>query len=155
MTRFGSEPPGDPFGLNRFVEAQAASYAQALAELRAGRKRSHWSWYVLPQVAGLGASPMSVRYAIRSLAEARAYLEHPLLEARLRECVAAMNAHTGSSASRILGEIDALKFRSCLTLFAQASGSEAVFVEALDKYFSGDADPATLAILAAQQGPER
>lgn len=145
------DQPGDPFDLNRFVEAQAASYRDALAELRSGRKRTHWSWYVLPQVAGLGSSPMSVRYAIRSLAEAKAYLEHPVLGARLRECVAAMNDLTGSSASQILGEIDAQKFRSCLTLFAQASGSEAIFAEALDKYFSGNADTATLAMLARQR----
>ena len=151
MARFESDPPDDPFALERFVQAQEASYRQALDELRAGRKRSHWSWYVLPQVAGLGSSPMSVRYAIRSLAEAKAYLEHPLLGARLRECVAAMNAQPGSNASRILGEIDACKFRSCLTLFARASDSQAIFVQALDKFFGGEADAATLAILAGQQ----
>lgn len=145
--------PEDRFDLNRFLEAQEASYRQALSELRAGRKRTHWSWYILPQVIGLGSSAMSVRYAIKSLAEARAYLEHPVLGARLRECVAAMNAHAGFSASQVLGEIDAQKFRSCLTLFAQASGgSEPVFDEALNKYFSGQPDTATLAILASQKG---
>src|SRR6185295_11457479 len=99
-----SHPPGqpeDPFDLARFVQAQASSYQRALAELRAGEKRSHWSWFILPQMLGLGSSAMSVRYAIRSLAEARAYLEHPVLGLRLRECVAAMNGHSGLSASRI------------------------------------------------------
>jgi uncharacterized protein (DUF1810 family)/catechol 2,3-dioxygenase-like lactoylglutathione lyase family enzyme len=139
----------DPFELERFLEAQATSYAQALSELRAGRKRTHWSWFILPQIVGLGASPMSVRFAIRSLAEARAYLEHPVLGARLRECVAAMNSHTGLGASEVLGEIDAQKFRSCLTLFAHADSSEPVFGEALDKYFSGTPDAATLGILGA------
>lgn len=146
-----SSQTSDPFHLSRFVEAQEASYQQALSELHAGRKQSHWSWYILPQVLGLGSSPMSVRYAIRSMAEAKAYLEHPLLGTRLRECVAAMNMHSGVSASEILGEIDAEKFRSCLTLFARAVGSESVFAEALSKYFSGRPDAATLAILASQQ----
>lgn len=146
-----SSQTSDPFHLSRFVEAQEASYQQALSELRAGKKQSHWSWYILPQVLGLGSSPMSVRYAIRSMAEAKAYLEHPLLGTRLRECVAAMNMHSGVSASEILGEIDAEKFWSCLTLFARAVGSESVFAEALRKYFSGRPDAATLAILASQQ----
>ncbi len=143
--------PHDPFDLNRFLAAQEASYQQALSELHAGRKRTHWSWFILPQVLGLGTSPMSVRYAIRSLAEAKAYLEHPVLGARLRECVAAMNTLTGLSASQVLGEIDAQKFRSCLTLFAHAGNSEPVFSEALRKYFSSELDAATLAILASQQ----
>ena len=141
-------PPNDPHDLDRFVQAQAASYAQALAELRAGRKRSHWSWFILPQVAGLGSSAMATRYAIRSLAEAKAYLGHPLLGARLRECVAAMNAHSETGARDILGDVDATKFRSCLTLFARASPSEPLFAEALDRFFSGEPDEATLAILA-------
>jgi uncharacterized protein (DUF1810 family) len=141
-------PPNDPHDLDRFVQAQAASYAQALAELRAGRKRSHWSWFILPQVDGLGSSAMATRYAIRSLAEAKAYLGHPLLGARLRECVAAMNAHSGTSARDILGDVDATKFRSCLTLFAQACPSEPLFAEALDRFFAGEPDQATLAILA-------
>ena len=145
------DQPIDPFDLNRFVKAQEASYQQALSELRAGRKRTHWSWYILPQVIGLGSSAMSVRYAVKSLAEAKAYLDHPVLGARLRECVAAMNAHTGLRASQVLGDIDAQKFRSCLTLFAQAGSSEPVFDEALNKYFSGRPDAATLAMLASQQ----
>ena len=144
--------PNDPHDLDRFIQAQESSYRQALAELRAGRKESHWSWYVLPQIQGLGSSAMSVRYAIKSLAEARAYLEHPLLGARLRECVAAMNAHTGLSAADILGGIDAQKFRSCLTLFSQVAGPASVFGEALDKYFPGKPDAVTLAVLARQLG---
>jgi len=144
--------PNDQFDLGRFLAAQEASYQQALSELRAGQKRSHWSWYILPQMLGLGSSPMSVRFAIRSQAEAKAYLEHPILGARLRECVAAINTHTGLSATQILGAIDAQKFRSCLTLFAQAGGSEPVFGEALNKYFSGKPDAATLALLASEHG---
>ncbi len=147
-----SNHPHDPYDLARFVEAQNATYEEALSELRAGKKRSHWIWYILPQVQGLGSSPMSVRYAIKSLAEAKAYLEHPVLGARLRECVAAMNAHAELSASSVLGQLDAQKFLSCLTLFARATTAESVFARALDKYFSGNPDAATLAILASQQG---
>jgi uncharacterized protein (DUF1810 family) len=143
-------PSSDPYDLDRFVEAQASIYPQALAELRAGRKRSHWSWYILPQIRGLGSSANSVRYALSGLAEARAYLDHPVLGARLRECVDAMNAHVGLSAAAILGDIDALKFRSCLTLFARVSGADSPFREALSKYFSGSEDPATIAVLSRQ-----
>jgi uncharacterized protein (DUF1810 family) len=138
----------DSYNLSRFVEAQSSSYGEALAELRAGHKQTHWSWYVFPQIRGLGSSAMSVRYAISSIAEARAYLEHPLLGARLRECVRTMNAHRGLSAVQILGDIDAQKFCSCLTLFAQAAPSETIFDDALKKYFGGASDAATLAILA-------
>src|SRR5262245_21883095 len=119
----------DPYDLNRFVEAQASNYEDALAELRAGRKRSHWSWYIFPQVRGLGSSPMSVRYSIGSKAEAGAFLADPVLGPRLRECVRAMLAHRGLSASHILGDIDAQKFRSCLTLFALAAPTEQIFRE--------------------------
>jgi uncharacterized protein (DUF1810 family) len=140
----------DPYNLNRFVEAQASNYDEALAELRAGHKQTHWSWYVFPQVRGLGSSAMSVRYAIGSKAEASAYLEHPVLGARLRECLKAMNAHRGMSAERILGDIDAQKFRSCLTLFAQAAPTETVFSESLNRFFNGAPDSATLAILTGQ-----
>jgi len=147
-----SSQPDDPFDLNRFLDAQRVNYEEALTELRAGRKETHWSWYVLPQVSGLGASNMAARFAIRSLAEAKAYLEHPVLGARLRECVAAMTAHTRLSAVQILGEIDAQKFRSCLTLFSEAKKSESLFNDALDKYFAGRPDTATLAILAGQKG---
>jgi uncharacterized protein (DUF1810 family) len=148
----------DPFDLQRFVDAQARDHAQALAELRAGHKRSHWIWYVLPQLRGLGMSGMSQRYGIGSMAEARAYLAHPLLGPRLRECVAALVAHRGRrSAVELLGSIDALKCRSCLTLFdAAAAGAEPLFADALDAFFDGERDPATLARLAvANEGSSR
>jgi len=138
----------DPFDLARFVQAQEGCHDEALAEIRAGRKRTHWSWFVLPQVAGLGSSAMSQRYAISGLAEARAYLAHPVLGARLRECVAAMNAHGGHrSAQAVLGDIDALKFRSCLTLFAKAAPDDALFREGLRRFFEGRPDPVTLELL--------
>jgi uncharacterized protein (DUF1810 family) len=138
----------DPYNLNRFVEAQAAIYAEALAELQSGSKQTHWSWYIFPQIRGLGSSPTSVRYAIGSLAEAVAFLGHAVLGSRLRECVAAMNSHRDLSANDILGDIDARKFQSCLTLFVQAAPSEPIFRKALNKYFGGELDAATLAILA-------
>jgi uncharacterized protein (DUF1810 family) len=141
---------GDPYDLDRFVQAQAANYGDALSELRAGRKRTHWSWYVFPQIRGLGSSAMSLRYAIGSLAEAAAYLEHPTLGPRLRESVAALNGHRGIGIEHVLGHIDALKFRSCLTLFAQAAPGEPLFREALNQHFGGQPDAATLAILARQ-----
>ena len=141
----------DPFDLDRFVTAQQPIYGQALAELRAGSKRTHWSWFILPQMRGLGASSMSVRYGIGSLDEAKAYLAHPLLGPRLRECVVAMNSHTGLSASQILGSIDAQKFRSCVTLFGEASERETLFTAALAKYFDGVPDQGTLSLLAGRQ----
>lgn len=136
----------DPHDLQRFVDAQetGGTYARALAELRDGRKRTHWMWFVLPQVAGLGLSPMAQRYAVASLAEARAYLAHPVLGPRLRECVAAMNGHEGLSAREILGRPDDMKFRSCLTLFAAATDDNADFRAALAKYYGGEPDPETL-----------
>lgn len=134
----------DPFDLERFRQAQAHTYAQALAELRAGRKASHWMWFVFPQVAGLGSSPMARRYAIASLAEARAYLADPVLGPRLRECVRAINAHDGVSAHDIFGWPDEMKLRSSLTLFARAAPGETAFAEALDRYFGGEPDAATL-----------
>ena len=143
-------PSQDPYNLGRFVDAQTANYEDALNELRAGHKQTHWSWYVFPQIRGLGSSSMSVRYAISSKAEARAYLEHPVLGPRLRECVQAMNARAGGDATRILGDIDAQKFRSCLTLFAEAAPSELLFGSALKKYFGGIPDAATLALLARE-----
>lgn len=147
-----AKAPGDSFGLNRFLEAQRANYQQALCELRAGLKRTHWSWYILPQLTGLGSSAMSTRYAIRSLAEAKAYLDHPVLGARLRECIAALNAHAGSSAEQILGAVDAQKLHSCLTLFARVDGSDPLFGAALRKYFAGRQDKRTLEILTSQAG---
>jgi uncharacterized protein (DUF1810 family) len=135
----------DPFGLGRFVEAQdrGGTYDSALAELRAGRKRSHWMWFVFPQIAGLGRSPMAQAYAIGSLEEARAYLEHPVLGARLRECAGVVAERTGLSASDIFGGIDAIKLRSSMTLFARAAPGEPVFAAVLERYFDGEPDPAT------------
>jgi uncharacterized protein (DUF1810 family) len=134
----------DPFDLHRFVEAQAGTYATALAELRAGAKRNHWMWFVFPQVAGLGSSPMAQRYAISGAAEARAYLDHPVLGPRLRACVQAMLEVEGRSAREVLGSPDDLKFRSCLTLFREAAPEEPLFAAGLEKYFGGALDPATL-----------
>ena len=134
----------DEFRLQRFVEAQARNYAEALAELRRGRKTSHWIWYVFPQIAGLGASAMAQTYAIGSLAEARAYLAHPVLGARLRDCVAVILALRGRTAHEVFGSPDDLKLRSSLTLFAHAAPDEPLFREALEKYFGGQPDPRTL-----------
>jgi uncharacterized protein (DUF1810 family) len=140
-----------PFDLERFVEAQdrGGTYEAALRELRGGRKRSHWMWFVFPQIAGLGRSPTAQHFAIESLAEARAYLEHPVLGPRLREAAAALLEVSGRSASDILGGIDALKLRSSMTLFLRAAPSEPVFGEVLDRYFAGAADPATDRLLGA------
>jgi uncharacterized protein (DUF1810 family) len=112
----------DPYDLQRFVAAQAAVYPEVLAELGAGEKRSHWMWFIFPQLAGLGRSATARRYALSSLAEARAYLAHPLLGARLRECTQLVNEVTGRSAAQIFGFPDELKFHSCMTLFAHAAG---------------------------------
>ena len=137
--------------LERFIDAQAPVYAQALGELRAGQKQSHWMWFIFPQIMGLGQSPMSRAYAIQSLDEARAYLAHPLLGARLRECGQALMNLGNKSADSIFGSIDAMKLRSCLTLFAEADPQEVLFYNLLEKYFDGDADEATLEILAGQE----
>lgn len=143
---------GDRFGLERFVSAQAANYDAALAEIRAGDKRSHWMWYVFPQIAGLGRSPMARRYAIGSRDEAQAYLAHPLLGARLRDCVAALADVPDPDPVRVFGDIDATKLRSSLTLFEAASG-EPAFGDALDRWFGGRRDDATLRLLdAADRG---
>ena len=137
----------DEFGLTRFVEAQAPVYAQALAELKNGRKESHWMWFVFPQLAGLGRSPMAQLYAISSLAEARAYLAHPVLGPRLVESTNAILDHRGRSAEAIFGPVDAMKLRSSLTLF-EAAGTPEPFGEALHLFFGGARDPATLDLLA-------
>ena len=136
----------DPFDLERFVQAQAADYDRALSELRDGEKRSHWMWYIFPQIEGLGNSPMSRRYSIKSAAEARAYLDHPILGPRLRECAAVVNGIVGRSAHEILGSPDDLKLRSCATLFASAS-KDGVFEQLLRKYFNGEHDSETLCLL--------
>jgi uncharacterized protein (DUF1810 family) len=136
----------DRFNLRRFVEAQddAAIYARALGELRDGRKQGHWIWFVFPQVAGLGSSPISQAYAIRSLDEARAYLAHPTLGPRLRESTEALLANDPAlSAEQILGTIDAIKVRSSMTLFATADPAEPLFSEVLDRFYAGETDPET------------
>ncbi|HLI66168.1 MAG TPA: DUF1810 domain-containing protein [Caulobacteraceae bacterium] len=137
----------DPHDLERFVTAQAGVYETALEELRRGRKESHWMWFVFPQLAGLGGSPMAEVFAIASLDEARAYLAHPLLGARLTECVGAVTAVDGRSAVAIFGFPDVLKFRSCLTLFAHAAPHEPAFAAALAKYYDGQPDERSLALL--------
>ena len=137
----------DPFDFDRYVAAQAESYETALGEIRRGAKRSHWMWYIFPQVAGLGRSDMARRYAIRSLDEARAYLAHPILGARLRECVASLQDLIGVTAAAVFGDIDAVKLRSSLTLFAEA-GAGPLFTAALDRWFGGKKDEATLDQLA-------
>jgi uncharacterized protein (DUF1810 family) len=137
----------DPFNLNRFVEAQTNDYSRALAELRAGKKQTHWMWYVLPQLRGLGSSSMARFYGIGSAQEARAYVAHPVLGPRLRECVATMNTLDGLGAVQVLGQIDAAKFRSCLTLFRSVDPENADWSKALDKFFAGIPDQNTLALL--------
>lgn len=137
----------DPFNLERFVTAQDPVYHQVRAELQSGRKRSHWMWFVFPQIAGLGSSPTSRQYAIASLDEARAYLAHPVLGGRLRECVRIVIAHPGLSAHDIFGSPDDLKLHSSLTLFAAAAPEEPLFGDALERHFSGRPDAATLSRL--------
>jgi uncharacterized protein (DUF1810 family) len=141
----------DPFNLERFVAAQdaGASYDHALEELRRGRKTSHWMWYVFPQIAGLGQSPMSRRYAIASLDEARAYLRHPVLGARLLVCEGVVAAASASSAEAIFGGIDAIKLHSSTTLFLRADPDQPVFQQVLDRYFNRSPDAATDRLLAA------
>ena len=140
-------PAPDP--LQRFVQAQAGDYAQALAELRAGRKTSHWIWYVLPQLRGLGHSPRSQHYGLAGRDEARAYAAHPLLGPRLVDCVQAMLAQPTRDAAQILGPVDALKFRSCLTLFKAVAGPDSIFAAALQEFYQGQEDELTLKLLKA------
>lgn len=134
-------------GLDRFVEAQAGIYEQALAELRAGRKQSHWMWFVFPQVAGLGTSPTARFYAIASAGEARAYLSHPLLGSRLQECVTALLVHRGQTAEAMLGPLDAMKLRSSMTLFEAIADNPAPFAAVLDVFYADGRDQATLRLL--------
>lgn len=139
----------DPFDLKRFVEAQGATYAAALGEIRKGRKTTHWIWFVFPQVRGIGFSEMSRRYAIQSLAEAKAYLAHPVLGHRYRECVAALQDLPATSAQQVFGEVDAAKLRSSLTLFLSAAPDDRLLVAALDRWYHGITDPKTAAALAS------
>ena len=139
----------DPFDLRRFVEAQDRVYDTVLDELRAGRKRTHWIWFVFPQLTQLGRSGTARHYGISGLAEARAYLAHPVLGPRLRECTALVNAVQGKTITDILGRPDDLKFRSSMTLFAHVTGDNRAFVDAIRTYFDGAHDPATMAWLEA------
>jgi len=138
----------DRFHLQRFIDAQQPVYAAVLSELRAGRKRSHWMWFIFPQVAGLGQSATSQTFAVSSLAEAVAYLADPTLGPRLRECAALVAGIEGRSIAEIFGYPDDLKFHSSMTLFAQAAPQEPVFAMCLQKYFGGRPDPQTLALLS-------
>lgn len=132
------------FDLERFVTAQRPVYERVLSELRAGLKQSHWMWFIFPQIAGLGYSVMSQRYAISCLREATEYLHHPVLGSRLRECTQLVNAVSGKSIDSILGSPDNMKFHSSMTLFAQATDQNGDFVDALQKYFNGHLDQATM-----------
>jgi uncharacterized protein (DUF1810 family) len=133
----------DPFDLQRFVDAQSQTYAQVLSELGAGQKRTHWMWFVFPQIAGLGRSGMAARFAISGLEEARAYLSHPLLGRRLVECARALTDLDTADAVQVFGPVDAQKLRSSMTLFARADPDEPVFREVLDHYFDGELDEGT------------
>ena len=134
----------DPHDLQRFMDAQAPVFEQACAELRQGRKTGHWMWFIFPQVEGLGHSATARRFAIASRAEAEAYLNHPLLGPRLRDCTRLVVLVEGRSAHQIFGSPDDLKFRSCLTLFSRVAADNEIFARALQKYFGGEPDPLTL-----------
>src|SRR4051794_27546858 len=140
---------GDPHNLSRFVKAQEQDYDQALAEIARGRKQSHWMWFIFPQFDGLGFSATSKRYSIKSLAEAEAYLRHPVLGPRLIECAEAAHAVEGRSAHEIFGSPDDMKLRSCATLFACVSPPGSVFERVLDKFFQGERDKKTLSLSGA------
>jgi uncharacterized protein (DUF1810 family) len=139
---------GDPFDLGRFVQAQDRVYDAVLDELRSGRKRTHWMWFVFPQIRGLGSSPTAVRFAIASLDEARAYLAHELLGPRLRECTRLVATIDGRTAEEIFGWPDDMKLRSSMTLFAHAADDNGDFMAVLEKFYGGEEDPATLARLS-------
>jgi uncharacterized protein (DUF1810 family) len=141
----------DPYNLKRFLDAQATTYDRALAELKAGQKRSHWIWYIFPQYRGLGFSAMSQKYAIQSLDEASAYLAHPILGDRLLECTTTVLGITGRSAYEIFGSPDDLKLRSCATLFAVVSPADSLFVQLLDRFYSGQRDTKTLHLLGLEE----
>jgi uncharacterized protein (DUF1810 family) len=143
----------DPYRLHRFVDAQADHYPQALSELRAGRKQTHWMWFIFPQFAGLGQSEISKFYALSSLPEARAYLAHALLGARLLECCRAVLATEGRTALEIFGTPDDLKLRSSATLFAEVTAPDSPFFQLLTKYFAGQRDERTLALIRATGHP--
>jgi uncharacterized protein (DUF1810 family) len=137
----------DPHDLNRFIQAQHDDYSNALSEIRSGRKRSHWMWYIFPQYDGLGSSSASRRYAIKSIAEAKAYLSHPVLGPRLVECIEAVLGVEGRSASEIFGSLDDMKLKSCATLFAEVSPTGSVFERLLATYYGGERDAKTHSLL--------
>ena len=137
-----------PFDLERFLKAQELVYADVIAELRAGHKRRHWMWFVFPQLKELGASEMARHYGLDGLAEATAYLQHPVLGERLRECTAIVNALDGATAVGVFGMPDALKFRSCMTLFERVDGADTEFSRAMETYFGGERDERTLSLVA-------
>ena len=141
----------DPYNLQRFIDAQNPAYGKVCSELEDGRKKSHWMWFVFPQIEGLGSSPLARKFAISSLAEAAAYLAHPVLGPRLTECTRLVNLVEGRPIEEIFGYPDDLKFRSSMTLFAHATPDNRVFIVALHKYFREEFDPATLARLEALQ----
>jgi uncharacterized protein (DUF1810 family) len=140
----------DPYHLERFISAQNPVYKQVIAELRAGKKHSHWMWFIFPQIDGLGCSATARFYSIKSAAEAREYLAHPILGERLRECARLLDAIKDKSATEIFGYPDDLKLRSSLTLFTVAGGDDPVFTKLLDRYFSGEGDPQTIGKLKQQ-----
>ena len=142
-----SRPDDDPYDLSRFLRAQEVDYEQVVSEIRSGRKRSHWMWYVFPQIDGLGFSSLSKRYSIKSLGEARAYLAHPVLGPRLLECAEAVVSVEGRSATEVFGSPDDLKLRSCATLFASVTPPGSVFERLLGKYYRGRRDDKTLQLL--------
>jgi uncharacterized protein (DUF1810 family) len=146
----GNTNHDDTYDLQRFVDAQDPVYTRVCEELRAGRKRSHWMWFVFPQIEGLGDSVMAQRFAISSLAEAQAYLRHPVLGPRLRQTTEIVNAVDGRTIEDIFGYPDYLKFRSSMSLFAKATPDNTVFLDALRKYFKGEPDARTLALIAQQ-----
>jgi uncharacterized protein (DUF1810 family) len=143
----------DRYNLQRFVEAQHDAYEDVCAELLAGRKTSHWIWFIFPQIKGLGTSATSDWFAISALDEAKAYLQHPILGQRLRECTQLVNLVEGRSTREIFGSPDHLKFRSCMTLFAHATVENRVFLDALRKYSGAESDPATLGLLGKTPTP--
>jgi uncharacterized protein (DUF1810 family) len=143
-------PPADPHNLSRFVSAQDGVYERALAEIRAGRKRTHWMWFIFPQFAGLGSSSTSQFYAIKTALEAEAYLAHPILGPRLLACTQAALDIEGRTAHDIFGSPDDLKLKSCATLFASVSPGNSVFEKLLARYYSGERDAKTLRLLETQ-----
>lgn len=154
MIKTNTNDNDDQFNLNRFVIAQEKVYDTALSELRNGEKLTHWMWFIFPQIEGLGITPTSKYYAIKNLEEARQYLHHPVLGARLLECAEAVLAVQGSSASDIFGYPDYLKLKSSMTLFSSVAGPDSVFVRILDKYFNGERDMKTVELLEMQKKRE-